>query len=224
MFDSATMTAADISAFLTSKNSSCRPASNGTACLKDYRMNTATISLKYCDTYIGTSGETAASIISKSALACGVNPQTLIVMLQKEQGLVTASGEGLLTSSGQPKYDKALGLGCPDNSVGCDVNKAGFQLQVYGAASRLVQYGEEPDKYNFHAGQTAQIRYHPNASCGSSAVTIANRATAALYNYTPYQPNVAALNHMYGEGDSCSSYGNRNFWRVFTDWFGSTHR
>src|SRR5690606_3156716 len=25
-----------------------------------------------------------------------------------------------------------------------------------------------------------------------------------------------------GTGNSCSSYGNRNFWRIFTDWFGST--
>lgn len=94
---------------------------------------------------------------------------------------------------------------------------------MYGAASRLVQYGEEPAKFRFRAGQTTAIAYHPNASCGSSTVTLANRATAALYNYTPYQPNEAALAHMYGTGDDCSSYGNRNFWRIFTDWFGSTH-
>lgn len=44
--------------------------------------------------------------------------------------------------------------------------------------------------------------------------------TSALYNYTPYQPNQAALNNMYGSGDGCSAYGNRNFWRIFNDWFG----
>ncbi len=27
---------------------------------------------------------------------------------------------------------------------------------------------------------------------------------------------------MYGTGDGCSAYGNRNFWRYYTDWFGST--
>ncbi|MDG2497268.1 MAG: LysM peptidoglycan-binding domain-containing protein, partial [Aquiluna sp.] len=27
--------------------------------------------------------------------------------------------------------------------------------------------------------------------------------------------------NMYGTGDSCSAYGNRNFWRFFHDWFGS---
>src|SRR5690606_20979087 len=48
-----------------------------------------------------------------------------------------------------------------------------------------------------------------------------NEATAALYNYTPYTPNAAALANLYTTGDSCSSYGNRNFWAFYTDWFGS---
>ena len=51
---------------------------------------------------------------------------------------------------------------------------------------------------------------------------IQNQATAGLYLYTPYRPNAAALANLYGTGDGCSSYGNRNFWRMFTDWFGST--
>jgi uncharacterized protein with LGFP repeats len=54
-------------------------------------------------------------------------------------------------------------------------------------------------------------------------VFIYNQATAGLYNYTPYQPNAAALRAGYGSGDDCSAYGNRNFYSYFTDWFGSTH-
>lgn len=50
---------------------------------------------------------------------------------------------------------------------------------------------------------------------------IRNQATASLYNYTPYQPNAAALAAGYGTGDACSSYGNRNFWNYFSDWFGN---
>jgi hypothetical protein len=42
-----------------------------------------------------------------------------------------------------------------------------------------------------------------------------------LYDYTPYTPNAAALNNLYGTGDACSSYGNRNFWRYYSDWFGN---
>ena len=52
-------------------------------------------------------------------------------------------------------------------------------------------------------------------------VFLANRATAGLYNYTPYQPNTAAMANLYGTGDACSAYGNRNFWRMFSDWFGN---
>lgn len=176
------------------------------------------MSYSYCKTYAGATNETAAQVIAKAASACGINPRVLITMLQKEQGLVTASGSSLTVA----KYQKAMGLSCPD-SAACDPAHAGFAPQVYGAASRLVTYGEKPQSYNYRAGQTAKIAYHPNASCGSSSVTIKNRATAALYNYTPYQPNAAALANIYGTGDSCSSYGNRNFWRLFSDWFGSTH-
>jgi hypothetical protein len=66
------------------------------------------------------------------------------------------------------------------------------------------------------------IQYNPNASCGGSNVYIQNQATAGLYNYTPYQPNASAINNLYGSGDSCGAYGNRNFWRMYNDWFGST--
>ncbi len=61
-----------------------------------------------------------------------------------------------------------------------------------------------------------------NEGCGSSPVYIQNQATANLYYYTPYQPNAAAIRAGYGEGDGCSSYGNRNFYQYFTDWFGSS--
>ena len=37
----------------------------------------------------------------------------------------------------------------------------------------------------------------------------------------PYRPNAAALANLYGTGDACSAYGNRNFWRYFNDWFGN---
>jgi peptidoglycan hydrolase-like protein with peptidoglycan-binding domain len=52
---------------------------------------------------------------------------------------------------------------------------------------------------------------------------MSNQATHSLYLYTPYTPNAAALNAGYGIGNSCSAYGNRNFFQYYTDWFGSTH-
>ncbi len=216
MFDENTMTSTQIQTFLNNRNPNCVPGS--AACLKDYRATTSTMQAPYCDTYVGAANESAATMIYKSAKACGINPQVLIVKLQKEQALVTASGSSLT----ETRYTKALGYGCPDNA-GCNPSYAGLAQQLYYASSGLVRYGEEPQRYNFRAGQTANIQYHPTLSCGSSPVHIENRATAALYNYTPYQPNAAALANMAGEGDSCSTYGNRNFWRIFNSWFGSTH-
>ena len=81
---------------------------------------------------------------------------------------------------------------------------------------------KNPTNYSYRAGITNYILYHPYNNCGARSVYIQNGATAALYNYTPYVPNTAALNSGYGTGDGCSAYGNRNFFSYFTDWFGST--
>lgn len=74
----------------------------------------------------------------------------------------------------------------------------------------------------FAPGKTWNIQYDVDRACGTSPVYVENKATSALYYYTPYQPNRASLAAGYGEGDSCSSYGNRNFYQYFTDWFGDT--
>ena len=58
--------------------------------------------------------------------------------------------------------------------------------------------------------------------CGGSPVLIRNTATASLYNYTPYQPDAAALAAYPAVGDRCSSYGNRNFFFLFQKYFGTT--
>ncbi len=46
-------------------------------------------------TYVGAPAETAATIIAKVGAACGISQQVLLVILQKEQGLVTLSGNNL---------------------------------------------------------------------------------------------------------------------------------
>ena len=65
------------------------------------------------------------------------------------------------------------------------------------------------------------IQYNPQSSCGGTVVTIQNRSTQALYNYTPYQPNDAALAAGYSSASPCGAYGNRNFYLYFQDWFGA---
>lgn len=213
-YNSGTMSAGQIQSFLNSKVPRCEP---GYVCLKDYRQDTPTRGAdQYCpSTYAGAANESAASIIAKAAQACGINPQVLLVMLQKEQGLVTHVWPS------DWRYTKAMGMACPDTAA-CDPRYAGFFHQVYGAARQLKVYGISSGFNWFPVGRTSNIQFNPNAGCGSAPVYIANKATAALYYYTPYQPNQAALNAGYGEGDRCSAYGNRNFYNYFTDWFGST--
>ncbi len=216
-FNSATMTEAQIQSFLESKVTSCR---SGYTCLKDYYVQTRSIAADaMCGAYSGGGSERASRVIFKVAQACGINPQVILVMLQKEQGLITS------TAPSAWAYQAAMGQGCPDTAA-CDTAYYGLFNQVYGGARQMKRYANPPGTSNYFTwyapGKTWNVQYHPNTSCGRGAVYIENQATANLYYYTPYQPNAAALSAGYGLGDGCSSYGNRNFFNYFTDWFGST--
>lgn len=211
------MTEAQIQAFLESKVTQC---ASGYTCLKDYYDTARTIGADaMCGAYAGGTRERASRIIYKVAQACGINPQVILVMLQKEQGLVRS------TAPSAYNYRAAMGQGCPDTAA-CDTRYYGLFNQVFWGAWQLKRYANPPGTSQYFTwyapGKTWNVRWHPNAACGSSPVHIQNQATSNLYYYTPYQPNAAALRAGYGTGDGCSSYGNRNFFNYFTDWFGST--
>ncbi|WP_210509009.1 LGFP repeat-containing protein [Naasia sp. SYSU D00057] len=224
-WDAGTMSADQIQSFLQSKMPSC---ASGYVCLKDYRETTRTIAATpMCRQYTGAPNESAAWIIYKVAQACGVNPQVILVMLQKEQGLVGDS------SPSSRQYRSAMGAGCPD-TADCDSNYYGYFNQVHYGAYLLKRYTMpagtgKGTSYStnygamYPVGTTSNILYNPNSACGTKSVYIRNQATHSLYVYTPYTPNDAALRAGYGTGDGCSAYGNRNFYNYFTDWFGSTH-
>jgi hypothetical protein len=169
-------------------------------CLKDYSVN----------------GKSAARIIYDVAQQYSINPQVLIVLLQKEQGLVTD------TWPLDIQYKTATGYGCPDTAP-CDSQYYGLTNQLTWAAKMYrAILNDSPTWYTPYTLGTNYIQYNPVASCGGSNVYIQNRSTQALYNYTPYQPNAGALNAGWGTAQ-CGSYGNRNFYLYFTSWFGSTH-
>lgn len=218
--DRNTMNEAQIQAFFNSKVSRCQGGSDKwgpIVCLKDFTISSVNRPAdRYCQGYTGAPNESAARIIYRVAQSCGINPQVLIVMLQKEQGLVTHTWPSM------NRYNAALGQGCPDGGVPCDPSYVGFFHQIYGAARQMQIYMEGRYFTYYAPGKTWNILYNPNRNCGSAPVYVANMATSALYYYTPYQPNPAAMRAGYGEGDGCSAYGNRNFYNYFTDWFGST--
>ncbi len=234
-YNSGNMSALDIQAFLNSKVPVCdtdgtQPYAGTTRaaystsrgypppfiCLKDYRQDTVakTAESGLCNGY-GVANQSAAEIIQGVSQSCGINARALIVLLQKEQALVTDDWPW------PNQYRSATGYGCPDTAP-CDTQYYGFFNQVYNAARQFKRYARDANQFNYRANRNNYVQYNPNAGCGGTNLFIQNNATAGLYNYTPYQPNASALANLYGTGDSCGAYGNRNFWRLFNDWFGST--
>ena len=213
-YDGAAMTSAQIQAFLDAKIGTC----NNGKCL-----NVLSAGISSRDAVISrTTGNLICSaiqggtmrvseLIYRVQVACGISAKVILVTLQKEQGLTTSKAPSDWNLSA------AMGASCPDSApcdpafsgVGPQILKGTQQLKTYKAANFAKQPG------------TNYIGFSPNTSCGGTNIDIQNYATAALYNYTPYQPNAAALAAGYGLGDGCSSYGNRNFYNYYTSWFGS---
>ena len=216
-FRSASMSVEEIQAFLQQRNPDCR---EGFVCMKDYTETTfSRDQTVLCNAYEGAENETAAQILHKVSAACGVSVEALLVLIQKEQSLVTLSAPSAI------RFERATGYACPDTAP-CDSQFFGFYNQVYNAAKQFKRYSNPPGTSRFFTwfpvGQTVPVRLHPNASCGTRPVAIKNQATAGLYYYTPYTPNDIALVNLASVGDSCSAYGNRNFWRVYNYWFNPT--
>ena len=173
---------------------------------------------------------TAAELIWDAGQGSGLNPQVIVVTLQKEQSLITGTFSS--DSSLQTALNHALGFGCPD-SGGCGAIYSGFYYQLFGnldaqgnrylgAAFSLMRSYNTPngrgpmvdvnsDAFGSpavrvsHVGDTIYLQNTqgpPNNAAPVQAVTIGNLSTAALYRYTP---------HVYN--------GNYNFWKFFTQWF-----
>jgi hypothetical protein len=216
-FDPNAMSAAQIQAFLSSEIAGCTTGN----CLNILAVATTSHAASYtaqgnliCNPYAGSPSESAATVIYKVQQACSVSAKAILVTLQKEQGLVTKTAVTAATLA------RAMGYGCPDSAAGaCDTTYYGFFNQVYLGARELRRYGTPTVAGNFQPG-VRFVQYSPVVACGGTNVNILDRATAALYNYTPYQPNAAAIRNMFSTGDSCSSYGNRNFWGYYNSWFG----
>ncbi|PFG20891.1 S-layer homology domain-containing protein [Serinibacter salmoneus] len=213
-YDWDSMTSRQVQDFLDSKVSRCRPEYSAgphdpIVCLKDYVMTTRDVDASGgCEAIVG-GRRSAAEIIVEVGRACGVSPRSLLVLLQRESGLVTHVAPSTW------RYDEAMGYGCPDGAP-CAAEYEGFFNQVYRAAWQFRRYQAYPSNYSFQAGRTNSISYHPSGTCGRQSVYIQNQATAGLYNYTPYVPNNALKN---GSPNGCSSYGNLNFFLLINNWF-----
>ncbi|WP_139196405.1 MULTISPECIES: hypothetical protein [unclassified Curtobacterium] len=216
-YNGSAMNAAAVQSFLNSVAPNCTQQSGGPVCLKNFSQKVSTINAVSgrCSAIAGGT-KSAATIIAQVGAACGISQKALLVLLEKEQGIVSTS---------RPTnwmYQHATGFACPDTAP-CDPAYRGFAQQVYAAGLQFKRYQATPTSWAYQAGRNNSILLNPNAACGRKTVYIKNQATAGLYIYTPYTPNSAAMSNLYGSGDSCSAYGNRNFWRMYTDWFGSSN-
>lgn len=135
---------------------------------------------------------TAAEAFYQAALNARINPQYLLVLVQKEMSLLDDVDP---TSS---QLDWATGYGCPDGGS-CNPRWQGFFKQVNSAALQTRDYVDSPHNYYYRPGITAVIDNTP--------VTPKNAATAGLYSYTPHIDC----------GGSCG--GNKLFWNLWSKFF-----
>lgn len=142
----------------------------------------------------------AAEIIWRAGQRNGVNPKVILVMLQKEQGLITDD------SPSQDQLDWALGYGvCDDCSYSDpDIQRwRGFAKQINSATLQFTE-GYLTDLEE--DGETV-MGFAPGVACEIDEILVvpANAATAALYTYTPHLE------------------GNQNFVTIWQAWFGKNY-
>lgn len=133
----------------------------------------------------------ASEVIYSAAKQYKINPKYLLVLLQKEQSLITDPNPS------QKQLDWATGYAVCDSCLMTDdeIQKyKGFYNQVTNAAKR--------NRFYIDNGKTSwffQVQKYYNID--GESISPINQATANLYNYTPH------IN------------GNYNFWKIWQKWF-----
>ncbi len=139
---------------------------------------------------IKSSGE----IIFEASQKYKINPQIILVLLQKEQSLI----ENPAPTEDNLNWATGFGLCESCNKKDPKISQfRGFVKQIDKAAEIFRWYLEEYEKKSslwlHQVGQTYQI--------DNQKITPLNYATACLYNYTPHWR------------------GNFNFWQIWNKWF-----
>lgn len=207
-YNGAAMSEAQIKDFIQKQGANCKPGS-GTTCLKDTKFATTNLTTDRgaCKPLTLTGNQAPWTIISKTASACGLNPQVILATLQKESS-------GVTQPKTQAQWAKAMGSGCPTGQS-CDASQAGFAKQVYYGADKLASYRINPtwETYMvaFRQGKSITIPHNPDAKCGSVDVKLKNDATASLYMYTPY---IGA-----STVSGCTTVGAKSFSDIMKRWF-----
>lgn len=120
-------------------------------------------------------GRSAADWIVSESRGMSISPVYMVARIETESGLIRSGTFANIAS--------ATGCACPDGTT-CDPAVAGFGLQVRCAAELMRSYLDDLDQVNITVS---------GWSVGSGRSTLdpcwvvpKNRATAALYTYTPW--------------------------------------
>jgi hypothetical protein len=184
LLDARSMTLPQIQNFLQSKNSYLAnyisPNNNGVMKTAAEIIYDATNRNFDCDGVTLSDTPTEDEKRLKCKTITTVSPKFILVLLQKEASLIED------TSPLQARLDWAAGYGCPDNWT-CNPYYKGFGKQVNSASLQFLAYMQEQEKYKYQAGK-AYTFTNPYGTISNAPMTVVpeNKATAALYNYTPH--------------------------------------
>jgi hypothetical protein len=177
---------------------------------------------------------TAAELIYDASTSHGLNPQVILVILEKEQSLITGnfSGDAL-----QHRMDRALGFGCPDYE-GCGDIFTGFYRQLFGtfdaegnrwlgaAASLMRSFLTEVNGVRVGRGPMVDAN---NQVFGRPLVRTARKGDTIVIDNTlgGYKGVEAKQTVTLGNFATAALYrytphvfnGNYNFWHLYYTWF-----
>lgn len=122
-------------------------------------------------------GMSAARAISNAAQTYRLNPLLVLTRAQMEQSLIGKS------SASKTALDFAFGCGCPDNAA-CSEAWRGFHKQVDCMAKHMRSYLDDLDTGGVTIAGWGVGK--AKKTLDPSWVTPKNKATAALYTYTPW--------------------------------------
>ncbi len=178
---------------------------------------------------------TAAELIYDSGTKWGLNPQVLLVMLQKEQSLITGTFSS--DSSLQTALDRAVGFGCPDDQP-CGNIFIGFYRQLFGSfdysgsrwlgtsASLIKSFNAQIDGVRVGRGPAVNSL---NQTFGSPIIRTARKGDTVIFDNTlgGYEGVTPQQTVTLGNFATTALYrytphvfnGNYNFWKFYTAWF-----
>jgi hypothetical protein len=177
---------------------------------------------------------TAAELIYDASTRHGLNPQVVLVTLQKEQSLITGT---FSSSSLERALDRAMGFGCPDDG-GCGDIFLGFYRQLFGTfdsdnsrwlgsvASLARSFRTEVNGVRVGRGPGVDAQNQtfgrPTVKTSRKGDTITLDNTMGGYAGISQHQTVTLGNFATAALYRYTPHvfnGNYNFWRFYTMWF-----